>query len=115
MSKYICYWDMDVVLRVDPRDVQQSGCVVGMGRKKQHPVAVIAFFLKFLFIFAFCLGCFAVWTFRCFTRTVFDLRGSICLCAAGASTLPRGRDNLGFAYAWWMLSGWRKFKPGGGS
>lgn len=44
MSKYICCWDMDVILCIDPRDVQQSSCVVGMGRKKQYLVAVIAFF-----------------------------------------------------------------------
>lgn len=70
------------------------------GRKKQHPVTVITFFfnyfLKFIFIF-FCLACFAVRTLRYFMRAVFDLRGSVCLRAAGASAPPRGRDNLGFA------------------
>lgn len=44
MSEYISCWDMGVVLCVNPRHVQQSGCAEGMGKEEAAQVAVIASF-----------------------------------------------------------------------
>lgn len=75
-------------------------CAVGIRKAGAAPHGWDRFFLffpKICFYFLLLFGCFVLWTLQCFMRAVFDLPGGVCLCAAEADILPKGRENLGFA------------------
>lgn len=72
-------------------------CLLERGRQEQHLMAEIRLFFLISFYFPLLFGCFVLWTLHCFMTAVFYLPGGVCLCAAEAATLPKGRENLGFA------------------